>query len=126
MWSSTVTVAEDEIGDVVRLTVCNLEDTVIDPIVTEGSILAVKQPCWTRLIDGGYHIRIDHPSDLTLLKPDDELVPEAWRNEADETSSLDANQCKKDGDMMFLKKRFRQALELLVIGIHHPALFLLT
>lgn len=98
-----------------RLTVCNLEDTTIDPIVTEGSILAVKQPCWSKLIDGGYHIRIDHPSDFTLLKPDDELVPEAWKNEADQILGTDPHQCKKDGDMMFLKKRFRQALELLVI-----------
>ncbi|KAF1974011.1 SET domain-containing protein [Bimuria novae-zelandiae CBS 107.79] len=119
VWSSTVTVAEDETGDVARLTVCNLEDNVVDPIVTEGSILAIKQPCWTRLVDGGYHVRVDHPSDFVLLKSDDELVPEVWRSEADSVLGKDTNQCKKDGDVMFLKKRFRQALELYTQGLQY-------
>lgn len=112
VWSSTVTVVEDATGEVARLTVYNLEDNFIDPIVTEGSIVAVKQPCWTRLVDGGYHIRVDHPSDLEVLKPDDEHVPETWRSEAVVSTDIDANRCKKDGDMMFLKKRFRRALDL--------------
>lgn len=80
--------------------------------MTEGSIIAIRQPCWTRLVDGGHHIRVDHPSDLVLLGPDDDLVPETWKNEEGLISNTDATQCKKDGDMMFLKKRFRQALEL--------------
>ena len=110
VWSATVTVTEDETGDVARLTVCNLEDNVIDPIITEGSILAIRQPCWTRLVDGGYHIRVDHPSDFVLLKRDDDTVPEAWRSEGTD-STKDVSQCRKDGDMMFLKKRFRRALD---------------
>ncbi|KAL5389800.1 hypothetical protein DPSP01_002289 [Paraphaeosphaeria sporulosa] len=119
VWSSTVTVAEDETGDVARLTVCNLEDNVVDPIVTEGTILAIRQPCWTRLVDGGYHIRVDHPSDLVLLQPNDDLVPEAWRDDDGQNFKGDAAQCKKEGDMMFLKKRFRQALELYTKGLQH-------
>ncbi|KAL5397756.1 hypothetical protein PMIN02_002044 [Paraphaeosphaeria minitans] len=119
VWSSTVTVAEDETGDVTRLTVCNLEDNVVDPIVTEGAIVAVRQPCWTRLVDGGYHIRVDHPSDLVLLQPYDDLVPEAWKDDDGKASNGDAAQCKRDGDKMFLKKRFRQALELYTKGLQY-------
>ncbi|KAL1595846.1 hypothetical protein SLS60_009536 [Paraconiothyrium brasiliense] len=117
VWSSTVTVAEDETGDVARLTVCNLEDNVVDPIVTEGSIVAIRQPCWTRLVDGGYHICVDHPSDLVLLRAEDDLIPESWRDETDSDQRNEATQCKKDGDMMFLKKRFRKALELYTQGL---------
>lgn len=110
VWSSTVTVAEDETGDVVRLTVCNLEDNVIDPIVIQGSLLAIKQPCWSQLVDGGYHVRVDHPSDMVILKPEDDIVPETWR-ENNSSASKTPSQWKKEGDMMFLKKKFRQALE---------------
>ncbi|KAJ4344790.1 uncharacterized protein N0V89_012534 [Didymosphaeria variabile] len=117
VWSSTITVAEDETGDVARLTVRNLEDNVVDPIVTEESIIAIRQACWTRLVDGGYHVCVDHPSDLVLLEADDDLVPESWRNEIESNPSKDAAQCKKDGDMMFLKKRFRKALELYTQGL---------
>ncbi|KAJ4301243.1 hypothetical protein N0V90_003334 [Kalmusia sp. IMI 367209] len=118
VWSATVTIAEDETGDVARLTVCNLEDNVVDPIITEGSILAIRQPCWTRLVDGGCHIRVDHPSDFVFLKRDDDTIPEAWRNSEVTSVRKDASQCKKDGDMMFLKKRFRQALEHYTEGLH--------
>ena len=52
-------------------------------MITEGSVLAVKQPCWTKLVGGGYHIRVDHPSDVVLLGPSvvdvlssDALVPD--------------------------------------------------
>ncbi|KAF2684893.1 SET domain-containing protein [Lentithecium fluviatile CBS 122367] len=110
VYSNTVTVAEDENGDVARLTVCNLEDNMIDAIVAEGSIVAVKQPCWNELVDGGYHIRVDHPSDLVLLEPGDALVPSKWRKKEKVDQSRDATQWKKEGDMMFLKKRFRKAL----------------
>lgn len=112
VYSSTVTIVEDEQGDVARFTVCNLEDNMIDPIITQGSVLAVKQPCWTRLVDGGYHIRVDHPCDVVLLRMGDSGVPSAWRNPENIDYTKDATQWKKEGDMMFLKKRFRVALEL--------------
>jgi hypothetical protein len=92
--------------------VCNLEDNMVDGIVTEGSIVAVKQPCWSELVDGGHHIRVDHPSDLVLLKPGAALIPQAWRKTEKIDQGRDAFQWKKDGDMMFLKKRFRKALVL--------------
>jgi hypothetical protein len=64
------------------------------------------------LVHGGHHIQVDQPSDLVLLRPDNDLVPETWRSDGGPNANKDAAKCKKDGDMMFLKKRFRQALEL--------------
>jgi hypothetical protein len=111
VFSTTVTIVEDEFGDVARLTVCNLEDNIVDPIVLENSIIAVKQPCWTKLVEGGYHIRVDHPSDLIVLSSDDESIPEHWRRSEEIDPSKDATAWKKEGDIMFLKKQFRKALK---------------
>lgn len=112
VYSSSVTIAEDEVGATARLTVCNLEDSPIDPIITLDSFLVVKQPCWNRTIDDGYHIRVDHPSDLVILDQKSELIPKAWRIEKATHDSGTYASWKKEGDMMFLKKKFRKALEL--------------
>ncbi|KAF2876203.1 hypothetical protein BDV95DRAFT_218944 [Massariosphaeria phaeospora] len=110
--SSTVTIAEDEAGDAVRLTVYNLEDNIVDPILPKSTNLAIKQPCWSRLEGGGYHVRVDHPSDLVLIDSRDASLPESWRAIEKVDPTKDASQWKKEGDMMFLKKRFRSALKL--------------
>ncbi|KAF1845584.1 SET domain-containing protein [Cucurbitaria berberidis CBS 394.84] len=112
VYSSTVTIVEGEYGQAARLTVCNLEDSIIDPIIPVGSILAIKQPCWSRLPTGSYHLRVDHPSDLEFLNQADGGVPKKWRNTEDVEENKDAATWKKDGDVMFLQKRFRKALEL--------------
>ena len=114
VYSTTITIVEGEFGDAARLTVCNLEDSLIDPIIPKGSILAIKQPCWSKIPQGGYHIRVDHPSDLVLLDQGNEAVPKDWRRHGHFDASKDAAAWKKEGDMMFLKKRFRKALELSV------------
>ncbi|KAF2740323.1 hypothetical protein EJ04DRAFT_572175 [Polyplosphaeria fusca] len=99
IYSSTITVAEDETGEVARLMVCNLEDNLNDPIVDEGSILAIKQPSWSRLLEGGYQIRVDHPSDLVVIKAEDDITPQAWKSMQELDTSKDAMQWKKEGDI---------------------------
>jgi hypothetical protein len=108
--SSSMTIVEDELSDVARLTICNLEDTFNDPTITLGSVVAVKQPCWTIAACGDYHIRVDHPSDLIILKPGDPTIPLAWRRTTNVEGAKTAAEWKKEGDMMFLKKKFRKAL----------------
>jgi hypothetical protein len=112
IYSTTVTIAEDQNGDVARVTLCNLEDNMIDPIVTKGSVIGIKQPCWNELVDGGYHVRVDHPSDLVLLEPGSAMIPREWGTYEKIDRGKEAAQWKKEGDMMFLKKRFRKALVL--------------
>jgi hypothetical protein len=111
IYSSTVTIAEDEAGDTVRLSICNLDDSAHDPAMPQDTILAIKQPCWTKVPRGGYHIRIDHPSDFGFVSAEDTMVPAAWRQDGAMAHSNDAAWWKKEGDVMFLKKRFRRALE---------------
>ncbi|KAH7073121.1 hypothetical protein BKA63DRAFT_577199 [Paraphoma chrysanthemicola] len=108
--SSSVTIVEDEHGDVARLTVCNLEDSMLDPILPAGSVLVVKQPCWAIALNGGYYIRIDQPSDLVVLDPNDTIIPPHWENDTRKSASRTISEWKKEGDSMFLKKKFRQAL----------------
>ncbi|CAO2648748.1 Nn.00g096970.m01.CDS01 [Neocucurbitaria sp. VM-36] len=112
VYSSTVTIVEDAFGNAARLTICNLEDSVMDPIITKSAVLIVKQPCWSKLPERKYHIRVDHPSDFVLLDQSDEAIPKMWRKADATDRSKDAAAWKKEGDMMFLKKRFRKALEL--------------
>ncbi|KAF2013620.1 hypothetical protein BU24DRAFT_464383 [Aaosphaeria arxii CBS 175.79] len=111
IYSATNTVVEDKNGDAARLTIGNLEDSMLDPLIPAATIVAIKQPCWRRQIDGGYHIRVDHPSDLVILQANDEFVPESWRSDAELDSELEGKDWKKEGDMMFLKKKFRTALQ---------------
>jgi hypothetical protein len=104
-------VVEDEHGEVARLMICNLEDNMNDPILIEGSIVAIRQPCWSRLTEGGYQIRVDHPSDFVLIETESANIPDAWRLPKATDTANDATQWKKEGDMFFLQKRFRKALE---------------
>jgi hypothetical protein len=110
VYSSSIIIAEDEHGAVARLTLCNLEDSPIDPVISQGAIIAVKQPCWSATSDGGYHIRVDHPADLVVLEPSHETVPPAWKLTKESRSSKALADLKKEGDMMFLQKKFRKAL----------------
>jgi hypothetical protein len=112
VYSSSVTIVEDKTGAVARLTVCNLEDSQIDPILPIDSVLAIKQPTWTRAPGGSYYIRVDHPSDLVCLDPEDEKVPSSWRKVQEVAPPDKVASYKREGDMMFLKKKFRKAREL--------------
>jgi hypothetical protein len=110
VFSSSITIVEDENGDVARLTVCNIDDLWIDPVIDKGAILAIKQPCWSVVSHGGYHIRVDHPSDLILLDPASDMIPSAWKSAERIDSTSTAEEYKIEGNMMFLKKKFRKAL----------------
>ena len=112
--SATVVVVEDDMGETARLTLWNLEDTIVDPVISEHDILVIKQPCWTRLTDGGFHLRVDHPSDFAKLDSADPLVPGLWRTEPKPLGKRPAKEWKSIGDMHFLQKRFRTALDWLV------------
>lgn len=111
IYSTTITIAEDEDGNVARLNLSNLEDSPLDPIIPEGTVLAIKQPCWTRLLSGGYQIRVDHPSDVSLLNLNDILVPDSFRTSPHYSGGDENSDWKREGDIMFLKKKFRRALD---------------
>ncbi|KAL6709652.1 hypothetical protein ACN47E_001080 [Coniothyrium glycines] len=109
VYSSTITIVEDAAGNTARLMACNLEDSLLDSIITKGSILLLKQPCWTKAADAVYHIRVDHPSDLTILDPHDTRIPSSWRQPISSEGGRDLATLRREGDMMFLKKKFFKA-----------------
>ncbi|KAF2845115.1 SET domain-containing protein [Plenodomus tracheiphilus IPT5] len=112
VYSSSITIIEDEFGSAARLTVCNLDDTTHDPLLLNGSVLAIAQPCWSLAPGNDRHIRVDHPSDLVVLDPSLDSVPLAWRRRATKSELKDAATLRRDADVMFLKKRFRKALQI--------------
>ena len=67
---------EDELGDVDRVSIYNLLPTVApNKILPCGAIIAVKEPYYKLTADGGPIVRVDHPSDFVLLKPDNKSIP---------------------------------------------------
>lgn len=110
VYSASITVVEDEDGDVARLTVCNMEDSFFDPVLSKDSMMAIRQPCWSITADGSYHIRVDHPSDFFLLEPSSKMVPSAWQREIVGRGKKTSTYWTKEGDSNFLNKRFREAL----------------
>ena len=119
VYSSSITIVEDENGDVARLTLCNLEDNMTDPAIPKGQILAVKQPCWSPAPEGSFHIRVDHPSDVVTLDSRDDMVPSSWKENLEISGTKAAADWKREGDMLFLKKKFRSALDRCALHMHH-------
>jgi hypothetical protein len=115
--SASIAIVEDETGNVARLTICNLEDSLDDSILVKDAVVAVKQPCFCRTANGEYHIRVDHPSDVVRLGLGTETIPDTWKDKLNVQKDITASECKREGDRMFLKKRFRKALDLYVYDI---------
>lgn len=108
VFSATVTLIEDERGDAARLTVCNLDDSVTDPVLPQGIIIGIKQPCFTLLPDGTSHIQVDHPSDIVEMDEDDPEVPQYFKSSV-EGQQFDSSFWLKEGDAMFLERKYRFA-----------------
>lgn len=110
---------EDKLGDVDRVSLYN-EDPKFEPsqVLPNGAVFAIKEPYYKVTADGGYTIRIDHPSDLVKLKPGDNVIPLVFA-----LSSLgiwqfgDGDKWKEDGNQAYLKKDYLSALEMYTRGI---------
>jgi hypothetical protein len=109
--SSSISIVEDEHGAVARLTIYNIDDSMNDPVFPVGMTLAIKQPCWSTLPRGGYHICVDHPSDIIFVDTTCDMVPSTWKDTANKVETNTASVWKAEGDNMFLEKNFRKALE---------------
>ena len=101
---------EDENGNVDRIGLYNF-DTSLTPerILGRGAVIAVKEPYYKVTVDGGYTIRVDHPSDVVRLSPGDSLVPEAFAARFVEVK--DAATLKAEGNAAYGKKDCMSALD---------------
>ena len=77
-----ISLAEDEAGDALTFSLYQQESEDVRPaanILKKDCILLLKEPYFKCVGDGGYGLRVDHPTDLVWLSSDDALVPSAWR-----------------------------------------------
>lgn len=106
---------EDEFGDVDRLAIYNLLPTVKPgDILPPGAIVAVKEPFYKRTADGGLFVRVDHPSDVVLLRPGNQLIPPRLAPpqeiESDLTDpSVAVLDLKEQGNALFKRGKWQQA-----------------
>jgi tetratricopeptide (TPR) repeat protein len=102
---------EDSHGHVDRLALYNNNATLPPQVLLPtGAIFAIKEPYYKKTADGGYNVRVDHPSDLIPLEPEDAVVPASLRPRLLELdkSALDF---KMEANRMYEVKRFEQAVE---------------
>ncbi|KAK6858118.1 SET domain-containing protein [Apiospora arundinis] len=75
-------IVEDEEGTGVLLQMYHLPEESVVPaqhIIYLGRICILKEPFFKVTVAGAYSLRVDHPSDLVWMAPDDEAIPDGWR-----------------------------------------------
>lgn len=105
---ASVSVVEDEHGNVDKIAVYNHSDTSMLFNLPEGCTVAVKEPYY-KCNSGGeddYMICVDQPSDVLLLTSNDPVIPGPLRREVSRT----AEEWKKAGDEAFLEKSLPTAV----------------
>ncbi|KAH8845485.1 hypothetical protein MCOR27_007106 [Pyricularia oryzae] len=103
---------EDELGDVDRLAIYNLPQTVEpDAVLPQGAVVAIKEPYYKRTADGGLFVRVDHPSDFVRLRPGSSIIPDSL---ATHKTKADPSvlELKEDGNTAFKNGKFEAAIDL--------------
>ena len=81
----TVTIMEDEKGDVITFQFYHLEEGAYPTAgsIQEGSVCIVKEPWFVLSTDGACFVRVDHISDVIWLRKGDSRIPLAWKPQED-------------------------------------------
>ena len=108
---------EDTDGNVDRLAVYNeAEELTANQILPIDNVFAVKEPFYKTTADGGYSLRVDHPSDLIRLQSKDVLFPKEFLPRVSEMD-ISAMECKDAGNAAYARKDNDLALQLYTEGI---------
>ncbi|TDZ61785.1 SET and MYND domain-containing protein 4 [Colletotrichum trifolii] len=116
--AGTITVVEDEHGNVDKLALYNQSDASILQSIPEGSVVLIKEPYYKFSGDDDFLICADHGSDIRLLRqgPDDALIPDVFKLDAGSALAAD---WRDAGDTAFISKNlplaaanYTRALEL--------------
>lgn len=81
-----------------------------DNIVTDHTILLIKEPYYKLMDNGDYGLRVDHPSDIVHLKHIDNRVPKLFKPEKPEIQ-LPAGLLKNQGDSHMEEEKYWKAIE---------------
>ncbi|KAH0832709.1 TPR domain protein [Fonsecaea pedrosoi] len=111
--NAVMTIVEDESQDVVMLQLYYQEgdnDSKIEDIAGEGTILIVREPYFKLMSDGEYGLRVDHLSDVTYLPAYDQRVPNHWQKDII-VGSASVDDWKIKGNDFYKGSKYRAAIE---------------
>ncbi|OCL07988.1 hypothetical protein AOQ84DRAFT_389153 [Glonium stellatum] len=117
-WTGITTLIEDSNGDVERLQIYNQSNDIDAGLILPcGRVVAIKDPYYKTSADGGYSVRVDHPSDILLLPPTSEFVPPSLGADIIDLQKT-ALQLKEEGNTAYKRKDYLEAIELFTQGLH--------
>ena len=118
-FAEVVTIVEDESGNVARLVIGFQDDSLSTsgPILSTNSTGAIKVPHCKFTSQGNYVIRVDHPSDIAVLRGDDPAVVLIMQFVA-EGKEVTPLQWKSAGDTAYLEKKYSSVMEWLASILH--------
>lgn len=110
--SEVVAIIEGDDGDVAKL-VLSFEDSLYSPSpysLPINSTVAIKEPYCKYNGDGDFVIRVDHPSDIAVLRGDDPTVSMIMQF-ASGSIEITPTQWRDAGDKAYLEKKYSSAVE---------------
>lgn len=107
-----MTIIEEENGNVARLVFGFQDESLYTSrsILPINSTVAIKEPYCKFTGEGEYVIRVDHPSDIAVLRGDDPAVMLIMQFVA-EGKEVTAMQWKGAGDKAYLDRNYASAIE---------------
>ena len=118
-FAEVVTIVEDESGNVARLVIGFQDDSLSSsgPILPINSTVAIREPYCKFTGEDNYVIRVDHPSDIAVLRGDDPAVVLIMQFVA-EGKEVTPLQWKSAGDTAYLEKKYSSVMEWLASILH--------
>lgn len=111
--TAIISLAVDEAGDAIKFSLYQQEPEHVaqaSEILKQNSVLLLKEPYFKCIGNGGYGLRVDHPSDILWLSDDDPLVPAAWQMNKNRRSKT-AEEWKQEGNTAMNTGKIRDAIE---------------
>ncbi|EPE34368.1 SET [Glarea lozoyensis ATCC 20868] len=107
-FSTTTTLVQDA-SNTVAVLVLGFQDDSVTPI-PQNSTVAIKEPYVKYHESAGWIIRVDHPSDIAVLRGDDPAVTMIMKF-VKEKRDVSGEEWRKQGDGAFLEGKFGSAVE---------------
>jgi hypothetical protein len=105
-----VTIIEEDTGSVAKLELCFQHASSPDFFLPMNSTVAVKEPYLKIIRDGDYVVRVDHPSDIAILRGDDPAVA-MMMEVVSKTKKITPLEWKDAGDKTYLNRSYSSAVE---------------
>ncbi|TVY62314.1 hypothetical protein LSUE1_G007932, partial [Lachnellula suecica] len=110
--SETITIIQEETGHIAVLVLAFQDEVhqIAGSSLPLNSTVAIKEPYVQFSEESDYVIRVDHPSDIAVLRGDDPAVSMIMRFVA-EKKEISPEEWKNAGDGAYLEKKYSSAIE---------------